>query len=74
VENHEKSQSGMPYPGRDLNPGPPDYDVGVLTTRPRRSILCLQKLRSKKENASIVGVVAEFRAESLCNASHNVTV
>jgi hypothetical protein len=27
-----------PQEGRDLNPGAPEYEVGVLTTRPRRSI------------------------------------
>jgi hypothetical protein len=25
-------------PGRDLNPGPPEYETGVLTTQPRRSV------------------------------------
>jgi hypothetical protein len=25
-------------PGRDLNPGPPEYEAEVLTTRPRRSM------------------------------------
>jgi hypothetical protein len=25
-------------PGRDLKPGPPEYEAGVLTTRPRRSV------------------------------------
>jgi hypothetical protein len=25
-------------PGRDLNLGPPEYEAGVLTTRPRRSV------------------------------------
>jgi hypothetical protein len=25
-------------PGRDFNPGPPEYEAGVLTTRPRRSV------------------------------------
>jgi hypothetical protein len=24
--------------GRDLNPGPPEYELGVVTTRPRRSV------------------------------------
>jgi hypothetical protein len=24
--------------GRDLNPGPPEYEAEVLTTRPRRSV------------------------------------
>jgi hypothetical protein len=26
------------YPGRDLKPGPPEYEAGALTTRPRRSV------------------------------------
>jgi hypothetical protein len=26
------------FPGRHLNPGPPEYEAGVLTTRPRRSV------------------------------------
>jgi hypothetical protein len=26
-------------PGRDLNPGSPEYEAGVLITRPRRSEL-----------------------------------
>jgi hypothetical protein len=25
-------------PGRDMKPGPPGYEIGVLTTRPRRSV------------------------------------
>jgi hypothetical protein len=25
-------------PGRDLNPGPPEYEAGVPNTRPRRSV------------------------------------
>jgi hypothetical protein len=31
-------------PGLDLNPGPPKYDTGVLTPRPRRSVRNIQKL------------------------------
>jgi hypothetical protein len=31
------SQDGG-HPGRDLNPGPPVYEAGVLSTRPRRSV------------------------------------
>jgi K+-transporting ATPase c subunit len=34
--NHEKHQDGRSQ-GRDLNPGPPEYEAGVLTTRPRHS-------------------------------------
>jgi hypothetical protein len=29
---------------RDLNPGPPEYQVGVLTTRPRGSVTMYQLL------------------------------
>jgi hypothetical protein len=25
-------------PRRDLNPGPPEYEAGMLTTRPQRSV------------------------------------
>jgi hypothetical protein len=28
-------------PGRDSNPGPPEYYAGMLTTRPRRSVIVL---------------------------------
>jgi hypothetical protein len=28
------------YPGRDLKPGPPEYETGMLTTRPRRLVVC----------------------------------
>jgi hypothetical protein len=33
-ENHQKLQSGYRSPDRDLKPGPPEYEAGVLTTRP----------------------------------------
>jgi hypothetical protein len=33
-ENHENCRDS-----RDLNPGPPEYESGVLTTGPRRSVL-----------------------------------
>jgi hypothetical protein len=34
-------------PGRDLNPGPPEYEAGMLTTRPRSStkMLCTAHIR-----------------------------
>jgi hypothetical protein len=35
-ETHEKRHDSR-SPDRDLNPGPPEYEVGVSTTRPRRS-------------------------------------
>lgn len=31
----EKPQSGQRSPGRDFNPGPPEHDVGELTTQLR---------------------------------------
>jgi hypothetical protein len=31
-------------PGRNLNLGPPEYEAGILTTRPRRSVMFLEKL------------------------------
>jgi hypothetical protein len=37
-ENHENLSEDSRFPGRDLNPIPPEYEVGVLTTRPRRSV------------------------------------
>jgi hypothetical protein len=37
-ENHEKLSQVRRFPGRDLNPVPPEYEAGVLTTQPRRSV------------------------------------
>jgi hypothetical protein len=31
-------------PGRDLNPGPPKYEAGVLTTRHRRLTIMTSKV------------------------------
>jgi hypothetical protein len=41
--------------GRDLNAGPPEYDAGVLDTRPRRSVIsvcavCLLSEHSRVQN------------------------
>jgi hypothetical protein len=36
-ENHEESQDSR-FPGRDLNTGHLEYEAGVLTTQPRRSV------------------------------------
>jgi hypothetical protein len=33
-ETHEKPQD-IRSPGSDFNPGPPEYEAGMLTTRPR---------------------------------------
>jgi hypothetical protein len=37
-ENHENFSQDSWSPGRDLNPGPPEYEAGMLTTLPRRSV------------------------------------
>jgi hypothetical protein len=36
-ENHEHRQYSRSL-GGDLKPGPPEYEAGVLTTQPRRSV------------------------------------
>jgi hypothetical protein len=33
-----KISSDSRFPERDMNPGPPEYEAGVLTNRPRRSV------------------------------------
>jgi hypothetical protein len=35
--NHENQCQDIRSPGRDLNPGPAEYEAGVLTTRSRCS-------------------------------------
>jgi hypothetical protein len=37
-ENHENLYQVSRFQGRDLNPGPPEYETGVLTTRSKCSI------------------------------------
>jgi hypothetical protein len=45
LEGLRKSTKNLSWdsrsPGRDLNPGPPEYKAGVLTTRKRRSVIFL---------------------------------
>jgi hypothetical protein len=43
-ENHENPQDRRSL-GRDLNPGSPECDAGVLTTRPQRSVLKVTTVR-----------------------------
>jgi hypothetical protein len=38
-KNHENLSHDSQYPGRDLNPEPPGYKTGVLTTRLWHSVL-----------------------------------
>jgi hypothetical protein len=37
-DNHENHQSDSQSPVRNLNPGHPEYESGVLIARPRRSV------------------------------------
>jgi hypothetical protein len=37
-ENHKNISQKSRSPGRDLNPGPPEYEAGALTIRPRCSV------------------------------------
>jgi hypothetical protein len=39
-EKQETLSQDSRSPGRDLKPGPPEYEAGVLTTGPRRSMRC----------------------------------
>jgi hypothetical protein len=38
-ENQENISQVSQSPGPDLNPGPPDYEPGVLTILPRCSVI-----------------------------------
>jgi hypothetical protein len=38
-ENQENFSQDRRFPGRDINPVPPEYEAGVFTSRPRRSVL-----------------------------------
>jgi hypothetical protein len=42
-ENHVNQSQESRSTGQDLNPGPPEYEAGALTTRPPRSIRILLK-------------------------------
>jgi hypothetical protein len=37
-ETHENLNQNSRSPVRELKPGPPDYEAGMLTTQPRRSV------------------------------------
>jgi hypothetical protein len=37
-ENHENLNQDSQSPGRDFNPAPAEYEAGVLTSGPRRSV------------------------------------
>jgi hypothetical protein len=36
-ENHDIISQDIRCSGRDMKPGPPEYEAGMLTTRPQRS-------------------------------------
>jgi hypothetical protein len=39
-------------PGRDLNPGTPEHEAGVLTTRPRRSVILGGNKEHQRSNSN----------------------
>jgi hypothetical protein len=43
-ESRENIRQDSRSAGRDLNPGPPDYEAGMFLTRPRRSATALLPL------------------------------
>jgi hypothetical protein len=42
-ENHEHLSRDSRFPDKDLNPEPLEYEAGVLTTRPRRSVITIKE-------------------------------
>jgi hypothetical protein len=54
-ENIQDSRS----PGLDLKPEPPEYEAGVLTTRPRRSVMSIAE---KLEN----GIIFTLNTQKCC--------
>jgi hypothetical protein len=39
TEKDGENSQDSPFLGRDLNPGPHEYEAGMLKTQPRRSVL-----------------------------------
>jgi hypothetical protein len=48
-ENHEKLSKNSRSLGRDLNSGPSEYEVEMLTTRPRRFVRMIYLWRLNQE-------------------------
>jgi hypothetical protein len=60
-ENHEKLQDNRPS-GRDLYPEPPEYEAGVLTKLPRRSVSLVNDNYGHSDNDAL-----EERCKRKCN-------
>jgi hypothetical protein len=43
-------------PGRDLNPRPPEYESGVLTTRLRRSVIKVKLIMNERSTLRQISV------------------
>jgi hypothetical protein len=54
-KNHEKLGQDSQTPGRDLKPGPPEYETAVLTVRHRRSV------EPHETRAYVVGKMQSYR-------------
>jgi hypothetical protein len=61
-ESHENLGQNSRSPGRDLNPGPPKQEAGVLTTRQRRSVR-RRRRKANSESCNELRYIGVNRAE-----------
>jgi hypothetical protein len=52
-KNTKSLAHDSPSPGRDLNPGPPEYEARVLSTRPQRSVTITNEPREQGMRHSV---------------------
>jgi hypothetical protein len=67
-KNHENRWSEYRSPDRDLNPGPPEYEAGALTTLPRHSALdvFVSSIPKKKDILLQTGFHNSKKVENHC--------
>jgi hypothetical protein len=65
LEDYLKLSQDCRSPGRDLNLGPAEYKVGLLTTRPRRSVLGTKNAPEKSRLHSAHGVTTQIIMDNL---------
>jgi hypothetical protein len=58
------------FPGPDLNPGPPEYEAGVLTTRPQ---LFVSLIYIKTQNKNIVILRTSNVTYNFCSLFYLIT-
>jgi len=59
------------FPGPDLNPGPPEYEAGVLTTRPQ---LFVSLIYIKTQNKNIVILRTSNVTYNFCSLFYLITL